>query len=117
MPLIFSYGTLQLEHVQLSTFGRLLHGQPDELPGFEPSLVRIEDAQAAAASGKTHHTCATFNGKNDSRVTGVAVWTGRHSTARAPKPITKATTVIAPITETIRRDEARGDETAGSGTD
>jgi hypothetical protein len=41
MPLLFSYGTLQQEDVQLSTFGRLLHGQRDELPGFEQSFVRI----------------------------------------------------------------------------
>jgi hypothetical protein len=54
MPLLFSYGTLQQEHVQLSTFGRLLQGQRDELVGFEPSSVTIEDPQVAAASGKTH---------------------------------------------------------------
>ncbi len=70
MPLIFSYGTLQQENVQLSTFGRLLHGQMDELPGFEPSLVRIEDPQLAAPTGKTHHANVTFNGRNDSRVSG-----------------------------------------------
>jgi hypothetical protein len=49
MPLIFSYGTLQQEPVQLSTFGRRLQGQEDELLGFEPSLVRIEDPQVVAA--------------------------------------------------------------------
>ena len=70
MPLIFSYGTLQQESVQLSTFGRLLQGQRDELPAFEPSLVRIEDPQTAAASGRTHHANVTFNGRNDSRVSG-----------------------------------------------
>ena len=41
MPLLFSYGTLQQENVQLSTFGRLLQGQRDELLEFERSLVRI----------------------------------------------------------------------------
>jgi gamma-glutamylcyclotransferase (GGCT)/AIG2-like uncharacterized protein YtfP len=70
MPLLFSYGTLQQENVQLSTFGRLLQGQRDELLGFEPSLVRIEDPQVVATSGKTHHSNATFNGRNDSRVSG-----------------------------------------------
>jgi hypothetical protein len=49
---------------------RLLQGQRDELPGFEPSFVRIEDPQAAAASGKTHHANVKFNGRNDSRVSG-----------------------------------------------
>jgi hypothetical protein len=36
MPLLFSYGTLQQEAVQLSTFGRPLHGQ---LP--HPALRRV----------------------------------------------------------------------------
>ena len=72
MALVFSYGTLQQENVQLSTFGRRLQGQRDELPGFEPSLVKIEDPQVLAASGKTHHANVTFNGRNDSRVSGTA---------------------------------------------
>jgi gamma-glutamylcyclotransferase (GGCT)/AIG2-like uncharacterized protein YtfP len=71
MPLLFSYGTLQEERVQLSTFGRLLRGERDELPGFEGSLVRIEDPQVAAASGRTHHANVTFNGRSDSRVSGM----------------------------------------------
>ena len=70
MPLLFSYGTLQQEDVQLSTFGRLLQGQRDELPGFEPSFVRIEDPQVVETSGKTHHANVTFNGRSDSRVSG-----------------------------------------------
>jgi gamma-glutamylcyclotransferase (GGCT)/AIG2-like uncharacterized protein YtfP len=70
MPLLFSYGTLQQGNVQLSTFGRLLQGQKDELLGFEESLVRIEDPQVVATSGKTHHPIVKFNGRNDSRVSG-----------------------------------------------
>lgn len=70
MPLVFSYGTLQQEKVQLSTFGRLLQGQRDELLGFEPSSVRIEDPHAVATHGKTHHANVTFNGRSDSRVSG-----------------------------------------------
>jgi gamma-glutamylcyclotransferase (GGCT)/AIG2-like uncharacterized protein YtfP len=70
MPLLFSYGTLQEENVQLSTFGRLLQGQTDELPGFELSSVRIEDPEVATAAGRTHYANVAFNGRNDSRVTG-----------------------------------------------
>jgi gamma-glutamylcyclotransferase (GGCT)/AIG2-like uncharacterized protein YtfP len=70
MPLLFSYGTLQQEQVQLSTFGRRLQGQKDELLGFEPSVVCIEDPQVAAASGRTHHDNVTFTGRDDSRVSG-----------------------------------------------
>ena len=54
----------------MSTFGRLLQGQSDQLPGFEPSLVRIMDPHIVAASGKTHHANVTFNGRNDSSVSG-----------------------------------------------
>jgi gamma-glutamylcyclotransferase (GGCT)/AIG2-like uncharacterized protein YtfP len=70
MPLLFSYGTLQQESVQLATFGRLLQGQRDELLGFAPSLVEIEDPQIVATTGKTHHANVTFNGSNGSRVSG-----------------------------------------------
>jgi gamma-glutamylcyclotransferase (GGCT)/AIG2-like uncharacterized protein YtfP len=70
MPLLFSYGTLQQANVQLSTFGRLLEGQSDELPEFEPSLVKIEDPQVVAGSGQTHHANVTYNGRHDSRVSG-----------------------------------------------
>ncbi len=70
MPLLFSYGTLQQENVQLSTFGRLLTGQSDELFGFEPSLVAIEDPQIVAATGKAHHANVISTGSSDSRVSG-----------------------------------------------
>ena len=72
MPLVFSYGTLQKERVQFSTFGRRLKGQEDELVGFEPSLVKIEDPEAVARTGKPHHANVTFNGRDDSRVSGTA---------------------------------------------
>ena len=72
MPLIFSYGTLQENDVQLATFGRLLTGQQDELVGFEQSLVEIEDPRERAATGRTHHADALFNGDATSRVSGVA---------------------------------------------
>jgi gamma-glutamylcyclotransferase (GGCT)/AIG2-like uncharacterized protein YtfP len=70
MPLLFAYGTLQQGDVQLSTFGRLLQGQRDELVGFEASVVRIEDPQVVAASGRTHHANVRFSGGGDSRVGG-----------------------------------------------
>ncbi|MEJ7813211.1 MAG: gamma-glutamylcyclotransferase family protein [Gemmatimonadaceae bacterium] len=71
MPLLFSYGTLQQESAQLSTLGRRLDGQRDELPRFEGSLVRIEDPRVVATTGKTHHANVTFNGNDESRVPGM----------------------------------------------
>jgi gamma-glutamylcyclotransferase (GGCT)/AIG2-like uncharacterized protein YtfP len=70
MPLLFSYGTLQQEDVQLATFGRLLQGRGDELPGFEQSSIEIEDPQFVAASGRTHRANITFKGGNDTRASG-----------------------------------------------
>ena len=70
MPLLFSYGTLQQEDVQLSTFGRMLRGRRDEILGFELSSVKIEDPHMAATLGKTHHANATYNGNEGSRMPG-----------------------------------------------
>jgi gamma-glutamylcyclotransferase (GGCT)/AIG2-like uncharacterized protein YtfP len=70
MPLLFSYGTLQQEAVQLSTFGRLLDGHSDELVGFEQASFEIEDPEFVATSGKSHHAIVKFNGRTDSRVIG-----------------------------------------------
>jgi hypothetical protein len=71
MPFLFSYGTLQQETVQLSTFGRRLAGDRDELVRFEPSSVPIEDPRVVATTGQTHHANVTFNGNEASRVPGM----------------------------------------------
>ena len=73
MPLLFSYGTLQNNAVQMSTFGRLLKGQPDELVGFEQALLRIEDPRFVATSGNALHSIVRFNGRTDSRVSGTVL--------------------------------------------
>ena len=83
MPLLFSYGTLQQEAVQLATFGRLLTGHRDELVGFEESLLKIEDPAFVAASGKAHHAIVKFNGSRDSRVPGMAFEVTESELARA----------------------------------
>ena len=85
MPLLFSYGTLQQEAVQLSTFGRVLEGQPDELVGFEQSLLKIEDAAFIASSGKTYHAVVRFTGRPESRVSGTVFDVSDTELARADK--------------------------------
>ncbi len=55
MHLLFSYGTLQLESVQLATFGRRLDGEPDAVLGYELGRVRITDRAVIAASGADVH--------------------------------------------------------------
>ena len=67
---LFSYGTLQLDAVQRSTFGRLLDGSADVLPGFEQAMVLIEDADVVATSGQTHHPILCFSGNPAHSVAG-----------------------------------------------
>jgi hypothetical protein len=52
---LFSYGTLQLDSVQLSSFGRLLVGTKDAIPGFSRSMVEITDPDVIRTSGSNFH--------------------------------------------------------------
>ena len=70
MPRLFSYGTLQQDDVQRSTFGRLLSGQADVLPGYAQAMVAIDDPDVVATSGKTHHPIVRHSGVADDRVAG-----------------------------------------------
>ena len=51
MPFLFSYGTLQDEEVQLSTFGRKLKGEADVLAGYERSSITIDGGSYFTLSG------------------------------------------------------------------
>jgi hypothetical protein len=70
MPILFSYGTLQQPSVQMSTFGRFLVGEHDELIGFELGVFTVVDPAFVATSGKADHSIVRFNGRPDSRVSG-----------------------------------------------
>jgi hypothetical protein len=70
MPYLFSYGTLQQEEVQLSTFGRKLTGAPDSLVGFILAEVKIEDSDVVSTSGKKFHPIARNTGAFNHRVPG-----------------------------------------------
>jgi hypothetical protein len=52
---LFSYGTLRQEGVQLATFGRLLRGTDDSLPGHALSVIEITDPDVIAKSGSSRH--------------------------------------------------------------
>jgi gamma-glutamylcyclotransferase (GGCT)/AIG2-like uncharacterized protein YtfP len=53
--LLFSYGTLQLERVQLESFGRLLDGEEDVIPGYRQTMVEITDPEVLRKSGERFH--------------------------------------------------------------
>ena len=72
MPLLFSYGALQQEGVQLETFGRRLVGGADALVGYRQSLAKIEDQEVIRKSGKTEHPIVARTGLDEDRVPGMA---------------------------------------------
>ena len=99
MPLLFSYGTLQQEAVQLSTFGRLLQGHRDELVGFEQAIFEVDDPEFVVTSGKAHHAIVRFSGRSNSRVSGTAFEVTDAELTKAdeyePAGYTRITTTLA----------------------
>ena len=67
--LLFSYGTLQQDSVQMASFGRLLKGKPDALPGWRKAMVEITDPDVLAKSGTAHHPIV-MPGRKDDAVEG-----------------------------------------------
>ena len=60
---LFSYGTLQIEAVQLATFGRRLKGEADTLLGYRLATLRMEDED---------HRNLQFTGNPSDSVEGTA---------------------------------------------
>lgn len=71
MPLLFSYGTLQLEQVQLETFGRLLKGEKDILEGYKLTMIEIMDAEVLRKSNQKFHPIISYSGDKKDKVEGV----------------------------------------------
>ncbi|WP_198519563.1 gamma-glutamylcyclotransferase family protein [Microbacterium sp. BR1] len=71
---LFSYGTLRVPAVQLDTFGRLLTGEPDVLPGFTIDYLEIEDARVVGLSGRDVHPIIRRTGNRLDKVVGVLLW-------------------------------------------
>ena len=67
---LFSYGTLQTEFVQLSTFGRKLDGNADALIGYRLRMIQITDQEFVATSGAEYHRNLEFNGDTTDVVEG-----------------------------------------------
>jgi gamma-glutamylcyclotransferase (GGCT)/AIG2-like uncharacterized protein YtfP len=68
--LLFSYGTLQLESVQLQSFGRLLDGLDDAMPGYKQSFIEITDPEVIRKSGERFHPIVVSTGDPSDEVTG-----------------------------------------------
>jgi hypothetical protein len=70
VQLLFSYGTLQHPEVQLDTFGRLLEGDDDVLPGYTVDYAEIADTRVADLSGLSVHPIVRPTGSARDKVVG-----------------------------------------------
>lgn len=71
---LFSYGTLQRAEVQLDTFGRLIDGDDDVLPGYKASNAEIVDARVVELSGSATHPVLRATGSARDKVIGKVLW-------------------------------------------
>src|SRR5688500_14155598 len=80
---LFSYGTLQSNSVQVSTFGQRLEGTPDALPGYKLITITIEDQDFVMTSGTARHRNLQFTGDSSDVVEGTALKMSAEELARA----------------------------------
>ena len=80
---LFSYGTLQLEDVQIETFGRKLEGRRDALPGYKLVIIKITDQDFVVKSGTADHRTLQFTGNSADVVEGTVLKVTQHELAQA----------------------------------
>ncbi len=71
---LFSYGTLQLEAVQIETFGRKLEGAADALLSFKKTLLEITDPEVLKISGERFHPIVVRSADPADTVDGAVFW-------------------------------------------
>lgn len=67
---LFSYGTLQKESVQLSTYNRKLIGHTDTLEYYTLAQLTIIDPEVIKTSGTSSHPIINFTGNKIDKVIG-----------------------------------------------
>lgn len=67
---LFSYGTLQMEQVQLDTFGRRLKGKKDVLRKYIIKDLKITDPDVIKSSGTDIHPILEYTGNQNDFVEG-----------------------------------------------
>lgn len=68
--LLFSYGTLQLEKVQIENYGRILKGYNDLLRGYKIESLLITDKDVINKSGKEIHPVAIKSHNSEDIIEG-----------------------------------------------
>jgi hypothetical protein len=69
--LLFSYGTLQKEKVQLELFRRTLKGATDVLRGYKAVEIEIKDEDVLAKSAQKYHLIAIPSKDKNDFINGV----------------------------------------------
>lgn len=69
--LLFSYGTLQLEKVQIENYGRILKGVRDRLIGYKIENLQITDSTVLSKSQLEYHPIAVKSTNNDDFIEGM----------------------------------------------
>lgn len=82
---LFSYGTLRYENVQLTTFGRRLKGEEDNLPGYCLKEVQITDPDVIAKSGEEVHSIIHFSGNPENKISGMVFKISQEELKQADK--------------------------------
>jgi hypothetical protein len=70
--LLFSYGTLQLESVQIASFGRKLNGFPAKIFGYKLKEVEITNPEVLLKSQQKFHPIAVQSKSSTDFVEGIA---------------------------------------------
>ncbi len=68
---LFSYGTLQLENVQIKTYGRKLVGFKDVLESYKLEQLKITDKDVLAKSQQEYHPIAIPSKDKEDCIEGV----------------------------------------------
>src|SRR4051812_40861622 len=72
IELLFSYGTLQQQKVQLELFGRILKGSKDVLNGYTVDLIEIHDEDFLSTGENNQQKIAIPTGNENDRIEGIA---------------------------------------------
>ncbi len=81
--ILFSYGTLQYEPVQIATFNRRLQGEPDTLVDYTLGKIAINDPAKVQLSGAKYHPIAQYTGHQGNCIAGTALRLTRHELVQA----------------------------------
>jgi gamma-glutamylcyclotransferase (GGCT)/AIG2-like uncharacterized protein YtfP len=73
MENLFSYGTLQLQHVQLELFGRTLKMEPDLLIGYKKEMIKIKLESVVNLSGEEEHVIIGYTGNESDVIEGAVL--------------------------------------------